>query len=184
MDIIDKQELAYLIGAVIGDGSYIRNKSEGGRIRLKFSSSDKEFTFKIMQIIKDVFFLDRRLYCHNSNLSILEEIKLYLKELDIDCFIQNGKGAYALNIWGYKNLVNFKNKIDFNIYRKKYKLLKAIDSYKFIHKKNRILKVNIEKIREVEKMSDEFAGNTVDNRTPGEDTHTVFVGPKPFNKLS
>jgi len=217
-----KGELAYLIGAVIGDGCYTTPTEKYGS-RFMFSSSDKEFVLKIKDIIKDIFSLslnicierlslknknwrdhydiksrpltrslklylpdknkipsfikdsnnfikarflsgffdaeggicistiksrnalDRRAYCHNSNLELLKEIKIYLKELDIDSFIQNGKGAYALNIWGYKNLVNFKNCIDFYIFRKRDKLLKAIYSYKLIHKKYRNIVVNTQK---------------------------------------
>ena len=216
----ENQKLAYLIGAILGDGHYTR-PDEWGKIRFHFGSSDKEFVLEVKEIIKDIFSLDtnvgvqklslknkawrdhytitsrllyrnivdyfpnkneipsfiknsnksikakflsgffdaeggicisfiksrnaldRRLYCHNSNLTLLHKIQFYLGELDIDSFIQSGKGAYALNIWGYKNLVNFKNGIDFNINRKKYKLIEAIKSYKLIHKKYRHLKINV-----------------------------------------
>ncbi|MAG52516.1 MAG: hypothetical protein CMH62_00970 [Nanoarchaeota archaeon] len=220
-----KVDLAYLIGAVIGDGSYMNTKSGKRRnIRFSFGSSDREFVVIIKDIIRDIFslelnicverlslknnawrdhykirsrilhrhlkkylpdknkipsfvynsnhfikssfisgffdaeggicvstiksrnVLDRRLYCHNFNIDLLNEIKGYLSELDIDCFIQNSKRAYALNIWGYKNLVNFKNKIDFRIYRKRFKLLGAINSYKFVHKKYRHLKVDVQNL--------------------------------------
>jgi len=214
----NKKELAYLIGAFIGDGYYAR-PDKYGHTRICFSSSDKEFVFKIKDIIKNIFSLDtglsidklslknpswrdhyrtssrslyrllmaylpdknsvpsfvrggslqiksgflsgffdaeggvcistiksrnaidRRLYCHNSNLRLLYEVKSYLKEMDIDSFIQNGKGAYSLNVWGYKNLVNFKNLIGFTINRKEEKLFEAICSYKVIRKKYRNMKL-------------------------------------------
>lgn len=159
-----KGELAYLIGAVIGDGCYTTPTEKYGS-RFMFSSSDKEFVLKIKDIIENIFSLslnisverlslknknwrdhydiksrpltrslklylpdknnipsfirdsnkiikarflsgffdaeggicistiksrnalDRRAYCHNSNLELLKEIKIYLKELDIDSFM-------------------------------------------------------------------------------------------------
>ncbi len=216
---LDNKKLAYLIGAVVGDGHYAP-PDKWGSYRFYFGSSDKDFALRIKQLIKELFSLntgfviynlskknkfwrdhyqitsrplpkllmaylpnsnkipkfirnsnigvrveflsgffdaewgvsiskiksrnaiDRRLYCHNADLEILEEIGSYLRDLDIDSFIQNGKGAYALNIWGYKNLVNFKNLIDFQIKRKKDKLTKAIQSYKLIRKEHRYLRIN------------------------------------------
>lgn len=63
-------EIAYLVGAIMGDGSYIPEKNS--RIRFYFSSSDKEFIDNINEIIKKSFGFDlnigiKRLSKKNSN---------------------------------------------------------------------------------------------------------------------
>ena len=260
---LNRKELAYLIGAVMGDGSYC-SPNKWGKQRFSFSSSDKEFILIVKKIIKDTFdvktgliiyrlslknrnwrdhykitsrplirflteylpdknkiplfirnsdknikaefisgffdaeggisistiksrkAIDRRLYCHNSNLDLLEEIKSYLEQFDVNSFIQNGKGAFALNIWGYKNLVNFKNSIGFRIYRKNIKLIKAINSYKIIRKEYRHLRIDNQKLQGECKMTEDFETTQEEFEQPQrkrEDDHTVFVGAKPFNRV-
>lgn len=271
-----KKKLAYLIGAVMGDGCYT-SPDRWGKRRFQFSSSDIEFVLMIKGIVRDIFSLemsitlhklslknnawrdhyrvssrilprllmeylpdknqtplfirhsspaiksefisgffdaeggislstipsrnalDRRVYCHNTNLYLLLEIKNYLALCDVNSFLQEEKrkrshvhAVYVLNIWGYKNLVNFKNLIDFKIPRKKLKLFKVIQSYKLIHKKHRHLHIDEQKLQEVQQMTEdvyeEQESMQVDapeeySRQSG-DEHTVFVGSKPFKVFS
>ena len=64
-------KIAYLIGAIMGDGSYFCEKNSK-KIRFYFSSSDKEFVDIIRNIIKEVFEMElkigvKKLSKKNSN---------------------------------------------------------------------------------------------------------------------
>lgn len=111
---------------------FIKNSNKIIKARFIKGFFDAEGNVDI-HIIKKRNETQRHLRCSNNNVKILNEIKSFLKEFQINSCISNSKGDnHCLCIWGYKSLLNFESHINFTIQRKRVLLRKAIESYKQI----------------------------------------------------